>query len=119
MPVDRYSINAPAGTFVPLPEKLAEVHKKVEGGLFDAKKAPRISYSKVHQGQIHANSSVQKARDVAARRGSAWPIVDAGGTNSTSTVGVHAMVTAENEARYVVKKLGGIDGEEVRIVCRD
>ena len=51
--------------------------------------------------------------------GSAWPIVDAGGTNSAATVGVHAMVTAEDEARYGVKKLGGIDGEEVRIVRRD
>jgi len=29
------------------------------------------------------------------------------------------MVNAEDEARYGVKKLGGIDGEEVRIVCRD
>jgi hypothetical protein len=29
------------------------------------------------------------------------------------------MVTAEDKARYGVKKLGGIDGEEVRIVHRD
>ena len=54
-----------------------------------------------------------------ARGGSAWPIVDAGGTNSAATVGVHAMVTAEDEARYGIKKLGGIHGEEVRIVRRD
>jgi hypothetical protein len=63
VPVARYSINAPAGTVVPLPEKLAEVCKKVEDGLFDAKKAPRISYSKVHQGQIHTNSPVKKVRE--------------------------------------------------------
>ncbi len=56
---------------------------------------------------------------MAARGGSAWPIVDAGGTNSAATVGVHAMVTVEDEARYGVKKLGGNHGEEVRIVCRD
>ncbi len=54
-----------------------------------------------------------------ARRGSAWPIVDAGGINSAATVGVHAMVTVEDEVRYGDKKLGGIDGEEVRIVCRN
>ena len=53
-----------------------------------------------------------------ARGGSAWPIVDAEGTNSAATAGV-AMVTVEDEARYGVKKLGGIDGEEVKIVCRD
>ncbi len=46
VPVDRYSINAPSVTFVPFPEKLAEVHNKVEDGLFNAKIAPRISYSK-------------------------------------------------------------------------
>ena len=69
VPVDRYSINAPAGTYVPLPEKLAEVHKKVEDGLFDAKKAPRISYSKVHQGQIHANNPVKKARGCGCKKG--------------------------------------------------
>ena len=61
----------------------------------------------------------RKQGDVDARKGSAWPIVDAGGTNSAATVGVHAMVTEEDEARYGVKKLGGIDSEEVRIVCRD
>ncbi len=69
MPFDRYSIKAPAGTFVPLPDKLAEVRKKVEDGLYDAKKAPRISYSKVHQGQIHANSPVKKARGCGCKRG--------------------------------------------------
>ena len=69
VPFDRYSIKAPAGTFVPLPEKLAEVRKKVEDGLFNAKKAPRISYSKVHQGQIHANSPVTKARGCGCKRG--------------------------------------------------
>jgi hypothetical protein len=47
---------------------------------------------------------------VAARGGSEWPIVDAGGTNSAATVGVHASVTAEDEARYGVKKLGGNHG---------
>ena len=60
---------------------------------------------------------------MAARGGSAWPIVDAGGTNSAATVGVHAIVTAEDEARYgiTVKKLGLFAGisEEIRIVCRD
>ncbi len=45
--------------------------------------------------------------------------MDAGGKNSAATVGVHAMVNAEDEARYGVKKLGGIDDEEVRIVRRD
>ncbi len=45
--------------------------------------------------------------------------MDAGGTNSAATGGVHAMVTADDEARYGVKKLGRIDGEEVRIVRRD
>ena len=39
-----------------------------------------------------------------ARRGSAWPIVDAGGKNSAATVGVHAMVTVEDEVRYGDKK---------------
>ena len=50
-----------------------------------------------------------------ARRGSAWPIVNAGGTNSAATVGVHAMVTTEDEARYGNKK-----GFMVKtLVCRD
>ena len=52
---------------------------------------------------------------MAARKGSAWPIVDAGGTNSAATVGVHAMVTAEDETRYRIKKLGGIHGEEEKL----
>jgi hypothetical protein len=69
VPFDRYSIKAPAGTFVPLPDKLTEVRKKVEDGLFDAKKAPRISYSKVHQGKIHTNSPVKKARGCGCKRG--------------------------------------------------
>jgi hypothetical protein len=74
VPGDRYSINAPASTFVPLTEKLAEVRKKVEDGLFDAKKAPRISYSKVHQEQIHANSPVKKARGCGCKKGKCMAI---------------------------------------------
>jgi hypothetical protein len=37
--VDRYSINALAGKFVLLHEKLAEVRKKVKDGLFDKRKS--------------------------------------------------------------------------------
>ena len=59
VPVDRYVLNAPVGTYAPLPEKLAEVCKKVEDGLFDERKSRRISYSKVHQGQINANTVQQ------------------------------------------------------------
>ncbi len=62
VPVDKYSINAPAGMHVPLPEKLTEVCKKVEDGQFDEKKSPRISYSKMHQHQINANSPIKKSR---------------------------------------------------------
>ena len=47
--VDKYVLNAPAGKYAPLPEKLAEVCKKVEDGLFDKKQCPKISYSKMHQ----------------------------------------------------------------------
>jgi hypothetical protein len=45
--------------FVPFPEKLAEVCKKVEDGLFDESKTKRIFYNKVHQGQINANQEIK------------------------------------------------------------
>jgi hypothetical protein len=89
VPVDRYSINARADMFVPLPEKLAELHKKVEDGLFDESKSKRVSYSKVHQGQINAT---------AERKETVQRIVDAGRRNSAATVGAPAMVTVEDEA---------------------
>jgi hypothetical protein len=67
--VDRYVLNAPAGTYIPLPEKLAEVRKKVEDGLFDVKKSPRISYSKMHQLQIDANSPIKKSKGCGCKKG--------------------------------------------------
>jgi hypothetical protein len=67
--VDSYVLNAPSGMYVPLPEKLAEVRKKVEDGLFDEKKSPRISYSKVHQGQINANSPIKKSKGCGCLKG--------------------------------------------------
>jgi hypothetical protein len=69
VPVDRYVLNAPAGTYVPLPEKLAEVRKKVEDGHFDEKKSPRISYSKMHQQQINANSPIKKSKGCGCKKG--------------------------------------------------
>ena len=67
--VDRYMLNAPAGTYIPLPEKLAEVRKKVEDGLFDVKKSPRISYSKMHKLQIDANSPIKKSKGCGCKKG--------------------------------------------------
>ena len=67
--VDRYVLNAPAGTYIPLPEKLAEVRKKVEDGLFDERKSPRISYSKMHQHQINANSPIKKSKGCGCNKG--------------------------------------------------
>jgi len=67
--VDRYMLNAPAGTYIPLPEKLAEVRKKVEDGLFDERKSPRISYSKMHQHQINANSPIKKSKGCGCNKG--------------------------------------------------
>jgi hypothetical protein len=37
VPADKYSMNAPAGMYLPLPEKLAEVWQKVEDGFVDEK----------------------------------------------------------------------------------
>ena len=69
VPVDRYVLNATAGTYIPLPEKLAEVRKKVEDGLFDEQKSPRISYSKMHQHQINANSPIKKSKGCGCKKG--------------------------------------------------
>jgi hypothetical protein len=35
VPADKYSIKASVGMYFPLPDKLVEVHKKVEDGIFD------------------------------------------------------------------------------------
>jgi hypothetical protein len=63
VPADKYVVKAPVGTFLPLPDDLAQVHKMVEDGLFIEREPnmPWISYSKMHQLQIAANSPIKKS----------------------------------------------------------
>jgi hypothetical protein len=69
VPADKYSIKAPVGLFVPLPDKLAEVCKKVKDGLYEEKRSPRISYSKMHQLQIKARSPIKKSKGCSCKNG--------------------------------------------------
>ena len=108
--VDRYVLNAPAGMYVPLPEKLAEVRKKVEDGLFDKKKVQESLTARCTKGRLMPTVLSRNQRGVSARKESVQRIVDAERRNSAATVGACATVTVEDEAR--------IDSEEVTIVCR-
>ena len=100
--VDRYVLSAPAGTYIPLPEKLAEVRKKVEDGLFDERKSPRISYSKMHQRQINANSPIKKSKECGCKKGKCTK-------NCGCRKNKLSCNSVEDEA---------LDSEEVRIVCK-
>ena len=67
MPADKYVIKAPVGMFLPLPDDLAQVRKMVQDGLFMG--CPRISYSKMHQRQIDANSPIRRSKGCKCNRG--------------------------------------------------
>ena len=71
VPADKYIVKAPVGTFLPLPDDLAQVRKMVEDGLFieEEAKCPRISYSKMHELQINANSPIKKSKGCGCKRG--------------------------------------------------
>jgi hypothetical protein len=79
VPADKYNVKAPVGTYLPLPDDLAQIRKMVEDGVCIEREPnmPRISYSKMHQLQIDANSPIKKSKGCGARRGSAGRIVDA------------------------------------------
>ena len=62
VPADKYVIKAPVGMFLPLPDDLAQVRKLVQDGLFNPVGCPRISYSKMHQRQIDANSPIKRSK---------------------------------------------------------
>ena len=100
VPADKYSMNAPAGMYLPLPEKLAEVWKKVEYGLFDE---INVQGSLLARFNFRLRQIVQSRnqRGVIARKETVWPIFDAGGRNSAATVRAPAMVTVEDEVGYI------------------
>jgi hypothetical protein len=71
VPADKYVVKALVGTFLPLPDDLAQVQKMVEDGEFMEKEhqMPRISYSKMHQLQIDANSPIKKSKGCGCKKG--------------------------------------------------
>ena len=71
MPADKYVVQAPVGTYLGLPDDLRDVHKMVEDGLFIEREPnmPRISYSKMHQLQIDANSPIKKSKGCGCKKG--------------------------------------------------
>ena len=79
MPADKYVVKALVGTFLPLPDDLAQDRKMVEDGVYIEREPnmPRISYSKMHQLQIDANSPIKKSKGCGCKKGSAGRIVDA------------------------------------------
>ncbi len=73
VPADKYIAKAPVGTFQPLPDDLAQVCKMVEDGIFieEEAKCPRISYSKMHQLQIAANTN-KDIKGMQLQEGEVW-----------------------------------------------
>ncbi len=69
VPADKYVIRAPVGMLMPLPDDLAIIRKMVQEGVFDGKECPRISYSKMLQLQIEANSPVKKSKGCGCKKG--------------------------------------------------
>jgi hypothetical protein len=72
VPRDKYEVKAPVGTYLPLPEDLAQVRKMVEDGVFIMEMEatmPRISYSQMHQLQINANSPIKKSKGCGCKKG--------------------------------------------------
>jgi hypothetical protein len=71
VPADKYIVKTPVVTFLPLPDDLAQVCKMVEDGLFikEEAKCPRISYNKMHQLQIAANSPIKKSNGCGCKKG--------------------------------------------------
>jgi hypothetical protein len=71
VPADKYVIQAPVGTYLPLPSDLSGVRKMVEDGLFIERQheMPRISYSKMHQLQIDVNSPIKKSKGCGCKKG--------------------------------------------------
>ena len=71
VPADKYVVKALVGTFLPIPDDLAQVRKMVEDGEFMEKEheMPRISYSKMHQLQIDANSPIKKSKGCGCKKG--------------------------------------------------
>ncbi len=69
VPADGYLVKAKAGSFFPLSNELEQVQKLVEDGMFTGVGCPRISYSKMHQQQIGANSPLKKAKGCGCKNG--------------------------------------------------
>jgi len=72
LPRDKYEVKAPVGTYLPLPDDLAQVRKMVEDGVFIMEMEatmPRISYSQMHQLQINANSPIKKSKGCGCKKG--------------------------------------------------
>ncbi len=69
VPADKYIIRAPVGMLLPLSDDLAQVRKMIEEGIFDGEECPRISYSKMHQLQIAANSPIKKSKGCGCKKG--------------------------------------------------
>ncbi len=69
VPADKYIIRPPVGMLLPLPDDLPQVRTMVEEGLFDGEGCPRISYSKMHQLKIAANSPIKKSEGCGCKRG--------------------------------------------------
>jgi hypothetical protein len=69
VPADKYILKAQVGMFLPLPDDLAQVRKTVEDGIFNAVGCPRISYSKMHELQISANSPIKKSKGCGCKKG--------------------------------------------------
>jgi hypothetical protein len=71
VPADKYVVQALVGTYLPLPSGLSGVRKMVEDGLFIERQQeiPRISYSKMHQLQIDANSPIKKSKGCGCKKG--------------------------------------------------
>ena len=69
VPADKYVLSAPVGMLMPLPDDLAQVREMVEEGRFNHKECPRISYSKMLQLQIAANSPIKKSKGCGCKKG--------------------------------------------------
>ena len=69
VPPDKYVLSAPVGMLMPLPDDLAQVREMVEEGRFNHKECPRISYSKMLQLQIAANSPIKKSKGCGCKKG--------------------------------------------------
>ena len=70
VPADKYVIQAPVGTYLPLPSDLSDVRQMVEDGRFIERehKMPWISYSKMLQLQIDANSPIKKSKGCGCKK---------------------------------------------------